>query len=179
MRFFKPGLYMRYNSDDDVIADRADGEWEKAIRAYKKHLETFSAQMNERVKSVAETLCLHDAEILSFQPGVPVHPFFQPPFSPGVATISLESDGKIVNFFYILWEEVGESPAPRGWPFSPLRVHWLYDEIDRVEAPWPSLYWHRILLSDGRVISIPFTDVIVNSFPRGDSRPVIATGRRA
>jgi hypothetical protein len=102
MRFFKPGLYMRYNSDDDVTADRADAEWEKAIRAYKKHLETFSAHMNERVKTVAETLCLHDAEILAFQPGVPVHPLFQPPFSPGAATISLQSDGKIVNLFYLL-----------------------------------------------------------------------------
>ncbi len=33
MEFFKPGLYVRYNSEDDTIADRADREWERANRA--------------------------------------------------------------------------------------------------------------------------------------------------
>ena len=84
MRFFKPGLYLRYNSDDDAIADGADREWERAIRAYKEHLATFSAQMNDGVKYVAESLCLHDAEILSFQAEIPIHPLFlSSAFSPG------------------------------------------------------------------------------------------------
>jgi hypothetical protein len=180
MRFFTPNLYMRYNSDDEGIANRADGEWEKAIRAYKKHLERFSARMNERVKLVAETLCLHDAEILSFQAGIPVHPWFQPPYSQGAATISVKSDGTIINLFYMLWNEVDESAAPKHWPFSKLRAQWLYDEIDCVDQPSdPSLFWHRMLLSDGRVISIPFTDVVVNSFSGDHPRPIVVTRRRA
>jgi hypothetical protein len=181
MRFFTPSLYLRYNSDDDTIADRADARWEKAIRAYKKHLERFSARMNERVKLVAESLCLHDAEILFFQADIPVHPWFQPPYSRGAATISLKSAGTIVNLFYLLWDEVDESGAPRHWPFSNRRVHWLYDEIDCVDAPpWPvTLFWHRILLSDGRVISIPFTDVVVNSFSGESPQPIIVKRRRA
>ncbi len=179
MRFFKPGLYIRYNSDDDAIANRADREWEKTIRAYKEHLATFSDQMNEGVKHVAESLCLHDAEILSFQTDIPVRPLFQPPFSPGAAAIWLKSDGGFVSLFYLLWDEVEESAAPERWPFSKLRVHWLYDEIDRADAPWPALFWHRILLSDGRVISIPFTDVVINSFPEESPQPVIVARRRA
>ena len=176
MKFFKPRLYLRYNSEDNAIADRADAEWERAIRAYRKHLSTFSDRMNGRVKSVAENLTLHDAEILSLQPEIPVQPWFQPPYSRGAATISLRNAGKITHLCYLLWDEVDEAPPPKGWPFSPLRVHWLYDEIDRAEAPWPSLFWHRILLSDGRVLSIPFTDVIVESFPVPDNGPVNATG---
>ena len=62
MKFFKPGLYIRYNSDDDVVANCADRQWEKTIRAYKEHLAAFSDQMSEGVKYVAESLCLHDAE---------------------------------------------------------------------------------------------------------------------
>lgn len=179
MRFFTPGLHMRYNSDDDAVADRADAEWERAIRAYQEHLQTLSDHMNERVKSVAQALCLHDAEILDFKAALPLHPFLQPPFSPGAATISLRNDGKIINLFYLLWEEVGEAAAPKAWPFSQQRVHWLYDEIDRVEPSSPVLFWHRILLSDGRVVSIPFTDLIVNAFPEENPQPVIATRRRA
>jgi hypothetical protein len=182
MKFFKPGLYLRYNSDDDAIADRTDREWERAIRAYKEHLETFSDQMDEGVKHVAESLCLHGAEILAFQAEIPVHPLFQPsssPFSPGAATIWLKSDGKIVNLFYSLWDEVVESDAPKRWPFSKLRVHWLYDVIDRAEAPSPSVFWHRILLSDGRVISIPFSAVIVSSFSGDNPQPVVIARRRA
>lgn len=175
MRFFTPALYMRYNSDDDAVADRADAEWDRAIRAYKKHLQTLSDHLNERVRSIAETLCLHDAEILNFQAAIPLHPFFHPPFSPGAATISLRNDGKIVNLFYLLWEEVGEATAPKGWPFSRQRVHWLYDEFDRPEAHSPDLFWHRILLGDGRVVSIPFTDLIVNAFPEENPQPVIVS----
>lgn len=177
LKFFKPSLYLRYNSEDDAIADRADAEWERAIRAYKKQLSTISDQMNERVRFVAESLSLHDAQLFSFQPEIPVQPWFQPPYCRGAATISLRSEGTIIHLFYVLWDQVGESTPPKGWPFSPLGVHWLYDEVDRAEAPWPSLFWHRILLSDGRVLSIPFTDVIVESFPVPDSEPVSATGR--
>ena len=180
MRFFKPGLYLRYNSDDDAIADRADREWERAIRAYKEHLATFSAQMNDGVKYVAESLCLHDAEILSFQAEIPIHPLFSSSaFSPGAATIWLKSNEEIINLFYLLWDEVAESAAPKRWPFSKHHVHWLYDEIDRADAPSPSVFWHRILLSDGRVISIPFSDVIVNAFSGSNPQPVIIARRRA
>jgi hypothetical protein len=180
MKFFKPSLYVRYNSDDDAIADRADREWERAIRAYEEHLETFADQMNEGVKHVAEILCLHDAEILSFQADIPIHPLFQSsPFSPGAAAIWLKSGGNLVNLFYLLWEEVHESASSQRWPFSKLHVHWLYDEIDRAEAPWPSVFWHRILLSDGRVISIPFSDVIVNTFSGDNPQSVVIAQGKA
>jgi hypothetical protein len=54
-------------------------------------------------------------------------------------------------------------PAPEGWPFSKLREHWLYDEVDRLpEERGP--FWHRILLSSGVELDIPFTTVVIHRF---------------
>ena len=165
MKFFKPSLYLRYNSPIDAVADRADHDWERTIRAYQKHLERFSKGMNERVRDLAERLCLHDAELLSFQEeDVSTRPSNEPSFYPGVATLSLKSEGKIVSLIYLLGDEVEESPPPKVWPFSNSRTHWLYDEIDLVDPGKHRLYQHRILLSDGRVISIAFYDVVVHLF---------------
>src|SRR4051794_32832671 len=58
MKFFTPELYLRYNSPDDAEADRADEEWEEALRAYRDHLAKYSRDMNDRVKDLAECLCL-------------------------------------------------------------------------------------------------------------------------
>src|SRR5262249_18459556 len=149
----------------DDVADRADREWERAIQAYRKHLQTFASKMNDRVKELAESLRLHDAELLSIQVDSSPGRAPRPPLLPGVATVSVKRAGTIVDLFYPLWEEVGESTIPKDWPFSRLHTHWLYDEIDLAESGRSPRYWHRILLSDGRVISIPFADVIIHSFP--------------
>src|SRR5947209_7763016 len=74
MRFFTPELYLRYNSPDDAEADRAEKDWETAIRDYKKHLHALSKDMSDRVRDLAETLCLHDAELLSLQEDLPEPP---------------------------------------------------------------------------------------------------------
>jgi hypothetical protein len=179
MKFFKPGLYLRYNSSDDAVADRADRQWERAIRAYRAHLETFANTMNDRVKELAESLCLHDAELLSIQVDSSPGRAKRPPYLPGVATVSVKSGGTIVNLFYPLWEEVGESTTPKDWPFSRLRTHWLYDEIDLAESGRSPRYWHRILLSDGRVISIPFAEVIIHRFSQENPQPAIISRRRS
>lgn len=181
MKFFTPELYIRYNSPDDVEADRADEEWEKRLNDYKNHLSRFSNEMNPRVRDLAETICLHDAELLSFQedlPGQLSPPFFQ--FSFSVATIALRSDRRIVNLIYLLWDEVGQDRPAEDWPFSRLRTHWLYDEIDvERRQPYPPLFWHRVLLSDGRVISIPFFDVVIQAFSEQNPETAVVTKRRA
>jgi len=177
MRFFTPELYLRYNSADDADADRADEDWERAIREYKDHLSKFSKEMSSRVKDLAENLCLHDAELLSLQEdtlessGLPIFPV-------SVAIVSLKKDSKIVIIIYSLGSKVVQSRPLEEWPFSKLRTHWLYDEID-LEKQRPYLYWHRILLSDGRVISIPFVDVIVQAFSEQNPETAITSLRRA
>jgi len=180
MKFFTPELYIRYNSTDDAEADRADEDWEKAIRDYKNHLTKHSKDMNDRVKDLAEMLCLHDAELLSIQEDVPSS-YTPPLFFPfPVATISLKDNGNITNLVYFLWSEIGQSRPEEEWPFSKLRTHWLYDELDvERHPPYFPRYWHRILLSDGRVISIPFFDVIIQSFSQQNPETAIITKKRA
>src|SRR5262249_60808112 len=100
MKFFKPGLYLRYNSPDDDVAGRGDREWERAIQAYRKHLQTFASKMNDRVKELAESLRLHDAELLSIQVDSSPGRAPRPPLLPGVATVSVKRAGTIVDLFY-------------------------------------------------------------------------------
>lgn len=63
MKFFTPELYLRFNSQDDDIADQADRCWESAIKAYHEHLDRIRDQMSQQVKSLSE-LFPHDCELL-------------------------------------------------------------------------------------------------------------------
>jgi hypothetical protein len=130
MKFFKPSLYLRYNSPIDAVADRADHDWERTVRAYQGHLERFSKGINERVKGLAERVWLHDAELLSFQDeDVSARPSNVPSFYLGVATISLKSEGKIVSLSSLAY------PRPRH--AGALTVHRVWSQ----PAPpprWPT-----------------------------------------
>jgi hypothetical protein len=177
MKFFTPGLYLRYNSADEKVADRAEEEWESALGEYRSHVAHLSASMNSRVGDLAENLCLHDAEVLSFQEDIPEPP--SSPLSPlPVAGIFLKLDSKNIHIFYFLWGGIVQARAPKGWPFSKSRTHWLYDEVD-LERRQPALFWHRILLSDGRTIAIPFYDVVVQAFSDREPKSTIVSRRRA
>src|SRR5579884_3214898 len=112
MRFFTPDLYERFNSPDDGEADRAQEEWEKALQAYRRHLDEFRDRMPSSVRKLAE-LCLHDAEVLSrveeVQPvAALVDGAFPSPFPvwSAAAVLSLQQDGQIVSLFYGLWDSV-------------------------------------------------------------------------
>ncbi len=179
MRFFRPELYLRYNATDDAEANLADEEWEHNLRAYKKYLSEHSKDMNERVKELTESLSLHDAELLSIQEDVPDSDFTPPFFPLPVATLSVQGNGKITNIVYFLWSHVEQSCPGMDWPFSEIRTYWLYDELE-VERQPPNgpRYWHHILWSNGRIISVPFFDVIVQSFsPLHPETAVIAKKR--
>ncbi|MGP0068761.1 MAG: hypothetical protein ACLQGP_34810 [Isosphaeraceae bacterium] len=179
MRFYKRELYLQFTATDIAIADRADVEWEHAVSDYHAHLGRFSSTMNDRVRKFAEELCLHETELLALQEEVVRSPALNPTQTP-VAIVSLRGIGRIFNLFYLSWGESSLSTAPESWPFSPIRLQWLYDEIDLDPEPssFPR-YYHHIMLSDGRELSIPFYDVIVHSFPDKAPEPAIVTRRKA
>jgi hypothetical protein len=180
MRFFTPELYLRYNSPDDAVADRADEEWEAALREYMSYLAQHSQDMNERVRELAQNANLHDAELLSVQEDLPESPLPLRFWPLPIATISVEQDGIITNMVYLLWSEVEQMPPASNWPFSECRKHWLYDEVE-VEpqhAHWRR-YWHRILWSDGSVMSVPFFDVIIHTFSTEHPEGTVVAKRRA
>ena len=161
MRFFTPELYIQFNSADDAEADRADEGWEHAIRDYRRHVDRFRSDLPVGAQRLAE-LCLHDAEVQTWDGEIN-------PTSNGkikwsaVAVLTLQNGEEITTLIYSLWDHVSEVTPPSAWRFSQEKVHWLYDEIDAAQYR-AGAFFHRILLSDGRVLLIPFRDVVVNGF---------------
>jgi hypothetical protein len=167
MRYFTPELYEQFNSSDDEVADRADEAWEAAIQAYHRHLDSIRDKMPSQVRKLAE-LCLHDAEVLAYDQQMQSFPLPEP-FWPGplwsaVALLSLKQGRSALSFFYSLWDPMRTCPPRETWRFSKLRKHWLYDELDLAPGH-RGMFLHRILLSDGSVLEIPFVSVLWHSFP--------------
>lgn len=168
MRFFTPELYTQFNSPNDEEADRADEAWEAVTREYRRHLEGIRDRMPSQVRQLAG-LCLHDAEILACDQETQSlfpspEPMWPGPLWSAVNIVSVKHDGQALSLIYFLWDRIREYPAPEGWPFSGLRKHWLYDEVD-LGSDHRGMFLHRVLLSDGSVLEIPFVSVIAHSFP--------------
>ena len=165
MTFFAPELFLRFNSADDDVADRADEDWEEASAAYERRLGELRDQMPPHVRKLAD-LNLHDAELISLDQ--PVEPFFSTvesaPAWTAFGILPLKQGDEIVSLIYALWDSVREYEAKEDWPFSKFRPHWLYEEVEVApNKPWH--FFHRILLSDGRVIEIPFVSALIHRLP--------------
>jgi hypothetical protein len=155
MQYFSRELYIRFNSADPVVADAADALWERAIENYKRHMRSLSRQLPYAAKKLAK-LSFHDSELMNpKRPVVLALPEF------GLITLAQRiglNDWQTYLIWYLLCGEVRELPAPAvGWPFSTKHAQWLYDEFD-VDPENKQSFVHRIFLSDGRVVVIPFTD---------------------
>ena len=173
MRFFTPELYLRFNSSDDEAADRADEEWEGALRAYQNHLEGMRNQMPQQVRKLAE-LCLHDCDLLGWDEATEpdLRSLSEPfPVWSAFSVLSLRRDKEILSLNYVLWDKVRRHAAPREWPFSTSQAQWLYDEID-IASGKTGMFLHRVLFSDGTTAEIPFAIVIIHvvavESPRAD-----------
>jgi hypothetical protein len=163
MKFFTPELYLASNSDDEEEAARAHEMWEQRIVEYRKCLQNLLPVMPVTVQRLSQ-LCLHDADILSLEknsllsPPSLVFPFFGP-----VAILTARQGESVTDLFYFLWDNISISPESEVWPFSRIRPHWLYDEIDSPSES-PGLFWHRILISDGSTVEIPFINALVHHY---------------
>ncbi len=182
MKYFTPQLYQQFNSRDEAEAERANEAWEQAILDYKRYLESIHDRMPSQVLALSE-LCLHDAAILSrtevIQGAPPVffhdfpYPFPMVNWS-AVAIVTVRLSGEILSLFYSLWDRIRTHEAPADWPFSKEREHWLYDEVHALDGRRESLAWlHRILLSTGITLEIPFLSVLIHRFPL----PALTEGR--
>ncbi len=173
MKFFTPALYMRYNSEDEDVADQAEAEWEQALENYRNHLSALP--MTENVKVLSQQ-CFHDALLLDKT----THParFYhftqtKPPsaengsswISPHITSILLQNADELVQLLYsgagVEPLNVDHSPE---WNLWEKTRRWLYDEID-VSENESGQFIHRILWSDGSVLTIYFVDVSLVSVP--------------
>ncbi len=155
MKFFGRELYAQFNSPDASQADAADELWEKSIESYNRHLKTIRKELPDSAKRLSK-LCLHDAELIN-----PEAPFLATLPAIGLLGVA-QRIGENLWRLYLIWYALHSkvrvlAPIPE-WPFSSKEVNWLYDEFDISEAK-SRQFVHRVLLSDGRIIVIPFTDV--------------------
>jgi len=166
MKFFTPKLYLQFNSPNERLASAAEDAWEIALERYSQHLESLTASMPPSVKQLA-ALNLHDADFLSFETlEFPVVPQTMPdvPEGPSLAALSVKPRDEILTLIYVLWDFVQVHPRPRNRLFSRKQVHWLYEELDVAEAD-STRFVHRILLSDGRILVIPFVTAALHRIP--------------
>ena len=166
MRFFTPDLFVRFNSDDDV-ADRASAEWDATRVRYRAHLDAIRDRLPQNVRDLT-TVCLHDAELVarSEHAHTPRLHQGQPPAWSATEVLSLATEsGVLLSVLYALWDHVREYDAPPVWPFPEARHReWLYEELD-VSPQGDGYFVHRILFNDGRVVEIPFADVMMHEVP--------------
>ena len=148
MKFFTPELYVRFNSTNASVANRADADWERALTAYRKHLRSIRLKLPASAVCLANDTCLHDAEYLGFSK------MTMPAMTGDVAMIAVRKDGAVNFLVYVLDSEPLVARPLESDAFDVSQSHWLYDEVDVVGA---SVFQHEILLSDGRVLSVRFT----------------------
>jgi hypothetical protein len=90
------------------------------------------------------------------------------------AILPLRQNGQLLALIDVLPGPVNLRAAAPKWRFLKLRPHWLYDEVDLASNRHGS-FVHRVLISDGRVMEIPFVSVTFHSIPlsplTGDDRP--------
>jgi hypothetical protein len=167
MRFFTPELYRAFNSQDEDTADRANEAWEKAIRAYQRHLAAICERLPQPSRSILETN-YHDWELIACDQSAEPHAFYRrdagwsDPLVADVGIVSLSSGGVVNSLFYILWDHLRWCPEPQGEKAE--HPVWLYDELDVAHELEPQ-FVQRILFSDMSVLEIPFTSVLRQSFP--------------
>lgn len=161
MKYFTPELYLRFNSFDVEEAERADEEWDRAEAEYKERLASIRERMPSPVRALYEQ-CLHDALVFSPEEQHRPEGWF-PPWWTAVGIVSVSHMDEIVSLNYCLSDHVVTKEAPQGWRFSKVQEQWLYDEVDMLDDR-RGPFVHRILLSTGVTLEIPFASVIIHRF---------------
>jgi len=164
MRFFTPELYLRFNSSDDDIADRANEEWEEALEGYGEQLTRLRSKMPSPVRELAD-MCFHDWDFLGLDLRNQALNGWNGHQDANLwlefAIVSLHEKNEVISLIYTIWDHVRENEPQTDWPFSKNRSHWMYDEID-LAPNRNELFVHRILFSNGRVLEIPFRSVMIH-----------------
>lgn len=152
MRYFTPELFLKLNSADTQTVDAATEEWEKALTSYRQSLAKVLTAMPPQSRCITD-LALHDWDLLK----VATNPDATGLAREGPSAIMMLKQGRsIVILCYWLTGKLRVIGAPKKWPLSKSRVHWLYDEVDGYGSQQNS-FIHRILLSDGSTLLIPFS----------------------
>ena len=163
MKYFTPELFLEINSADDVVADAAMGRHGR--RQFKITDGIYPHLLRDACRAACNVWrgCLFTIGNSSSWTwrGVILR-----------AVVMRDSGwcyamGKErLILFYLLWDKIKRSDAPAACRFSKKRVHWLYDELDSM-ADRRGRFVHRILLSNGEMLSIPFFGSLCGAYEGG------------
>jgi hypothetical protein len=153
MRFFRPDLYVRSNSQDFDDSLKAGDEWEASVKEYRRRLKSIRRLLPDKVIEFLDNIFLHDYMITMW---VVWEPGFDGPWG-GERACSVwlkGSDGPCTVHYGLVRPPRFEPGAlPPGLVST--QPCWLYDEFD-VEPP--GVFTHEILCSDGTVTTLHFKD---------------------
>jgi hypothetical protein len=157
MNYFTPERFLRLDSSDDEKAFlAAQEEWEKALSDYRDQLQRIRKELPRSLRSLVESVYLHDARVLSMQQDN----------QDFIITLQPSSDP---HRLAVLGYSLVEEPLIKRNLLPPERcgepIEWLYDEfdLDRPESPrgLPSppgkpTIRHNILLNNGWEVILRF-----------------------
>jgi len=194
MNFFTPDLYVRLNSADDVVVDKAAKEWSNANEAYIKHLDQLFVKLPPNVKAVAFFDQFHDAKILSQRYVASSRVYWRSehedpmPMVEHFEIVAKNADSLLFLTYVLQPRNKERRPVLQhirheregsvAFPFLVGETYWLYDEMT-INPEWAEWYRavldfenkvqpqleHRILLSDGAELVIDFMDVFFTVLP--------------
>ncbi len=145
-----PERYLALQHAEPEAMNAADTAWEDAVEQYDAFLRSIVPELPEAVRNLLDGFYLHDARVLSI--GRRDDAFL----------ISLQLDvppRDLLTITYTLaaTPEINKKAfAPPGGEHAPL---WLYEEIEVIREPEKRFFAHDVLLSNGWVMRIPFSDV--------------------
>jgi hypothetical protein len=152
LKYFTPELHAKTCSENNVIADAAHAEWEKALERYEKRQAKIRPQMPRNVRILSEKLRLHDALLLFLGR------------SEDRCHLTLQTEehhARIVSLEYaVLVEPVIEVNT------LPIELQtngccFLYDEVDLVSRAGQNSFTHSILFSNGLHLRLRFRDLAI------------------
>jgi hypothetical protein len=159
MRYFLPELHVQLNSPDDEVADAAEEAIDRASEEYNRRWAEIKPLMPPTVVRFYEEQFLHDADVFA-----PARLSATGPSPAGgeviivaqqINTLNAPTHDTLIFLHYAVTAEPRIEIPVRSRVFDPVQPIWLFDEFDMVE---PGVFTHSILVSDGRVIVIPFRD---------------------
>ena len=150
MRFFTKELFDRNQSEDDAVQEAAEDEWERALEAYDRHLQTLAGHIPSHVRQFQELL-LHDALVQSIgrQGKCLIMVLRQdiPPRDLVIVSYELEGEPALEKF----------SRDARDWSRP---TDFNFDEFDVIDQNGP-LYLQEIVFGNGWLLRLKFRNVNV------------------
>ncbi len=170
MRYLTPELYAKINAAQDDEAESLYEQWNAAGATARAHLQQIMDKLPPKMQQFCNTLCLHDAGIVSIDVSGGGNGARTP-----VAIIGVRQDNRLIWLVYDLYEEPKFTipVASAAFVSASDQRQWLYDEIDVLDPP---ACRHEILLSSGEVVELVFFqfDMFVHHSPLRALQPQAA-----